>query len=66
MPSELGPMRAYYDAQVRRYTGDPAAATALITVGVAPVDPAVDPARLAALMNVTASVMNTPDAYSIH
>jgi len=66
MPSELGPMRAYYDAQVRRYTGDPGAATALITVGVAPVDPAVDPARLAALMNVTASVMNTPDAYSIH
>jgi len=64
MPSELGPMRAYYDAQVRRYTGDPGAATALITVGVAPVDPAVDPARLAALMNVTASVMNTGREYA--
>jgi hypothetical protein len=63
--AELAPMRAYYDAQLQQYAQDPAAASELIAVGVTPVDPHVDKARLAALMNLTAAVMNTPDAYSL-
>jgi hypothetical protein len=37
-----------------------------VHVGVSPVDPAVDTVSLAALTNVAAAIMNTPDAYSIH
>ena len=37
----------------------------LLRIGVTPVDAQVDPVRLAALTNVTAVVMNSPDAYSI-
>jgi hypothetical protein len=66
MPSEMAPMRPYYDAQIRRYSNDVAAATRLVRAGVSPVDTTLDVAHLAALMNLTAVVMNTPDAYSIH
>jgi len=64
-PQERSPMRAYLDAQVERYTADQDAATKLVKAGVTPVDPQVDVAQLAALMNLTAVVMNTPDAYSL-
>ena len=37
----------------------------LLAIGFAPADPAVDPVQLAALTVVTASVMNTPDAYTL-
>jgi hypothetical protein len=63
--AELPPIRAYYDAELRRYSQDAAAAAALVKIGVTPVDEGVDKAQLAALMNVTAAVMNTPDAYSL-
>jgi len=66
MATEMIPMRAYYDAQIQRYAQDRTAALALVKVGVAPVKSQLDPAHVAALMNVTAVVMNTPDAYSIH
>ena len=58
-------MRAYLDAQVERYSADKDAAVKLVKAGVTPVDPQVDVAQLAALMNLTAVVMNTPDAYSL-
>ena len=58
-------MRAYFDAQLVRYSADKDAATKLVKAGVTPVDPDVDVAQLAALMNLTAVVMNTPDAYSL-
>jgi len=64
-PDELAPMRAYYEAQMRRYSRDAEAAAALVKVGVTPVDDTVDKGQLAALMNLTAAVMNTPDAYSL-
>ena len=47
------------------YPKDTAAAAALVKIGVTPVDDGVDKAQLAALMNVTAAIMNTPDAYSL-
>jgi hypothetical protein len=62
---ELVPMRAYYDAQLQRYSKDRAAAAALLKVGVRDVDEHLDQVHLAALMNLTAAVMNTPDAYSL-
>jgi hypothetical protein len=62
---QLQLMHQYYDQQVARFGADKAAATALLKNGVTPADPAADVVRLAALTNVTALVMNTPDAYSI-
>jgi hypothetical protein len=62
---ELAALRDYYDAEVRRYAADPSAAAALVRMGVMPVDESLDATRLAALTNVTAAVMNTPDAYSL-
>jgi hypothetical protein len=37
----------------------------LLAIGVAPADPKVDPVQLAAMTMVTATVMNTPDAYTL-
>jgi hypothetical protein len=64
-PGERAPLRAYYDAQLTEYSADRSAARDLVTVGVAPVDGQIDVAELAALMNLTAVVMNTPDAYML-
>jgi hypothetical protein len=66
LPSEMGPMRAYFDGQVQRYSADRKAAADLVKVGMTAVDQTVDVVQLAALMNLTAGVMNSPDAYSIH
>jgi hypothetical protein len=62
---ELTALRTYYDAQLKRYAADQEAAAALIKVGTSPVDSQLDVVQLAALMNVTTAVMNTPDAYSL-
>jgi hypothetical protein len=64
-PTELAPMRTYYQAQLEEYGADPAAAAALVKVGVTQPDSTVDHVQLAALMNLTAAVMNTPDAYTL-
>ena len=64
-PDELAVLREYHDAQVARFTADPAAAGQLLAVGVTRPDPRIDPLALAALTNVTTVVMNTPDAYSL-
>ena len=37
----------------------------LLAIGLTPADASVDQAKLAALTVVTASVMNTPDAYTL-
>jgi len=50
---------------VQRYASDPSAATELVKVGVATVDPKLPVPELAAMMNLTTVVMNTPDAYSL-
>jgi hypothetical protein len=62
---ELAALRDYYDAEIRRYAADPSAAAELVRVGVTAVDDSLDAVRLAALTNVAAAVMNTPDAYSL-
>ena len=62
---ELTTLRTYYEEQVRYYSRDSAAATALVTVGVTPPDPSVEQGQLAALTTVAAVVMNTPDAYTL-
>jgi hypothetical protein len=64
-PNEMDTMRRYYASQVQRYTAAPAAAAELLSVGVAPVDPKLPVPELAAMMNLTTVVMNTPDAYSL-
>jgi hypothetical protein len=62
---ESARLRKYYDAQLQRYAGDPVAASALLRNGVAPAAAGLDERRLAALTNLTAVVMNTPDAYTL-
>jgi hypothetical protein len=62
---QLQILRDYLATQQERFTADPVAAKEILDVGVTPVDPADDPVQLAALTNVTAVVMNSPDAYTI-
>ena len=64
--AELAALRAYYGSQLVRFAADRKKAEDVVHAGVAPVDTSVDLAKMAALTNVTAAVMNTPDAYSIH
>jgi hypothetical protein len=62
---EMATLRDYYAAQVKRFSGDHGAASALIKTGVTPVPAGVDVVQLAALTNVVTVVMNTPDAYTL-
>ena len=62
---ESARLRTYYDRQLERYASDPAAASALLRTGVTPAPQGLDERRLAALTNLTAVVMNTPDAYTL-
>lgn len=61
---ELETLRAFHANQMEIFRSEPEKASALISNGVLPAA-ATDPAALAALTNVTAAVMNSPDAYSI-
>jgi Protein of unknown function (DUF1553) len=63
--AELATIKAYRASQVARMQNSPDEAKKLITIGLAPADPEIDPVELAALTVVTASVMNTPDAYTV-
>ena len=58
-------VRAYFDAQLQRFASDGAAAEKLMHNGVSPIPPGADLVRLAALTNLTAVIMNTPDAYTL-
>jgi hypothetical protein len=63
--AELAALRTYYDTQLAHFATNRKKAEDLVHIGVAQVDVTVDPVKMAALTNVTAAVMNTPDAYSI-
>jgi hypothetical protein len=63
--AEMAALRTYYDNQLAHFGTDRKKAEELVHIGVAQVDASVDPVKMAALTNVTAAVMNTPDAYSI-
>ena len=56
----------YYESEIARFTEEKKKAAEVVHIGVTPVDDSVDQVKLAALTNVGAAVMNTPDAYSIH
>ncbi len=62
---ELALLRSYYQTQRTEFASHPDKAGQLLSIGVAPVPADADKIELAALTNVTAAVMNTPDAYSI-
>ena len=64
-PEELASGRRFLALETARMQARPDEVKKLLAIGVAPADPAVDPARLAALTVVTAGVMNTPDAYTL-
>jgi hypothetical protein len=66
LPQEVAPMRAYFDSQVARFKSDTDGAAKLLKSGVTPVDVTLDQSQLAALTNLAAVVMNTPDAYMVH
>jgi hypothetical protein len=59
-------LRSFYKAELTRLAAEPDKASKIVHVGVEPVDTTVNEVQMAALTNVTAAVMNTPDAYSIH
>ena len=58
-------MRTYYEAQRDEFAVDTAKRDALLKVGVTPADSALDATSLAALTNVAAVVMNSPDAFTV-
>ena len=62
---ELDAIRKFRAAEVVHMQGKPDEVTKLLAIGVAPVDPSVDRAQLAAMTVLTAGVMNTPDAYTL-
>ena len=62
---ELASGRRFLALETARMQSHPDEVKKLLAIGVAPADPSVDPARLAALTVVTAGVMNTPDAYTL-
>jgi hypothetical protein len=63
--AHLDVLRAYYADQRQSYAGNDAKIAGILDVGVVPVDPALDRVKLAALTNVAALVMNSPDAYTV-
>jgi hypothetical protein len=58
-------LRRYYGEQREIFARDEQKAAALLGVGVAKSDPALDRASLAAMANVAALVMSSPDAYTV-
>jgi hypothetical protein len=58
-------LRTYYETQRDEFAADTAKRDALLKVGVAPADSALDATALAALTNVAAVVMNSPDAFTV-
>ena len=62
---ELATIRRYRASETALMQKSPDEVKKLIAMGVAPADPSVDPVQLAAMTMVTASVMNTPDAYTL-
>ena len=63
--NELAAIRKFMAFETGRMQQKPEEAKKLLTIGVAPADSSIDPVRLAAMTALTASVMNTPDAYTL-
>jgi hypothetical protein len=65
LPAELASARRLLAVEQARMQAKPDEVKKLLAIGVAPADPSLDPAKLAAMTIVTAGVMNTPDAYTL-
>ncbi len=65
VPAELDTMRGYLATQTENMAKAPQEVDKLLAAGVAPRDPTIPTAYLAAMTLTTAVVMNTPDAYSL-
>jgi hypothetical protein len=63
--NELATIKRYRASEAALMQSSPDEVKKLLTQGVAPADASVDPVQLAAMTIVTASVMNTPDAYTL-
>jgi hypothetical protein len=63
--TELAAIRKFREAELAHMQAKPDEVQKLLAIGVAPVDPKVDSAQLAAMTVLTAGVMNTPDAYTL-
>ncbi|HEY4029839.1 MAG TPA: DUF1553 domain-containing protein, partial [Caulobacteraceae bacterium] len=63
--TELASMKRFRAQEAAWMKGQPDEVKKLLAIGVAPVDPSIDPAELAAMTMVTAGVMNSPDAYTL-
>ncbi|HSC15042.1 MAG TPA: DUF1553 domain-containing protein, partial [Gammaproteobacteria bacterium] len=58
-------LRDFYEEQRAAYAGNDAKIASVLDVGVVPADPALDRTALAAMTNVAALVMSSPDAYTV-
>ena len=65
LPAEMASARKMLAVEQARMQSKPDEVKKLLALGVSPVDPSVDPAKLAAMTIVTAGVMNTADAYTL-
>jgi hypothetical protein len=63
--AEVAVLRDYYREQRAAYAGNDAKIAGVLEVGVMPADPDLDRAALAAMTNVAALVMSSPDAYTV-
>ena len=64
-PEHVAVLRDYYREQLAAYGGNDAKIASVLDIGVVPADPALDRTSLAALTNVAALVMSSPDAYTV-
>ena len=61
----LAVLREHYEQQRAAFSGNDAKIASVLDVGVISPDPDLDRTTLAALTNVAALVMNSPDAYTV-
>ncbi len=64
-PAHVAVLRDYYDEQRAAYEGNDPKIAGVLDVGVVAPDPSLDRTQLAALTNVAALVMSSPDAYTV-
>ena len=64
-PDHLAVLRDYHRQQRDAFADNDAKIAGVLDVGVVAADPALDRAALAALTNVAALVMSSPDAYTV-
>ncbi|HEX7238187.1 MAG TPA: DUF1553 domain-containing protein [Gammaproteobacteria bacterium] len=62
---EMAVLRDFYREQLAAYAGNDAKIAGVLEVGVMPTDPTLDRTALAAMTNVAALVMSSPDAYTV-